>query len=526
MKINLPERLRRARWALVFALAGLGVYAVALLFCLPYDRARETAIAVAAKAGYDVEIGEAGPSFPFGISFQEIRIRSRTPPAVTSKATQIRLDSVRVALLPIALSGGEDLDVVVKGLGGRIEFQGKLPKKGPFKIDVAVSDVAMAQIPGARETFNLPLGGTLAVTAHLESATGKMADAHGELDLKCTACTVGDGKTAAKLGSNPFLSAGLTLPRVRLGDVGGRVVVEKGVARAQGIAIKSPDAELTLEGELALRDPLGQSILTAYLRFKLGEPLLRAAPTIGSILQMAGAAGLRPDGFYGVRVTGMLASPYAALSTTSPVPQVPSSAQRFGAHASTAPAGSGAPRSAMGVMPGAPPPHPPAPPSAAPPPVVALATPPAPPPSLQVRLPPPPPPEPPPPPPQPAAPPPPPPSTSSADPVAAVPGRPGPPFPFEAMKGNLTAGRGGTPGGPAHHGGVAGSPTPDGAAPPAVGPSSGEQGAGVAGAAGGDLTGNAPPVSPSGGAPGEPASGASPTPPPPAAPGEPLEKTP
>jgi type II secretion system protein N len=444
------ERLRTIRRIAGFAAVGLVAYVVALMFCLPYDRARETAIAVGAKAGYDVEIGAAGPSFPFGIAFEEIRVRSRTPPSSPgAKPLQVRLDSVRVSLLPIVLSGGEAMDVVVKGLGGRVDYQGRMPntkKPGPFRIDVTVTDVAMAQVPGARESLNLPLGGTFGATVHLESASGKMADAHGEIAFKCAACTVGDGKTAAKLGSNPFLAGGLTLPRVRLGDVAGRVVVEKGVARAQGIAIKSPDAEVSLDGEVVLRDPVAQSSITAYLRFKLGEPLLRAAPSIGSILQMAGTPGLRSDGFYGLRVTGTFASPVAALSTTSPVPASPGGAPaRFGTHTSTAPAG-GPPPTVPGARPGfgaiappavAPPPPPPPPPSA---PISANPSAPPPPPSP----PPPPPPNPPPPP------------TASADPVAAAPGRPGsPPFPFEVNRGSFVASsHGGTMGFTMGHGGA------------------------------------------------------------------------
>src|ERR1041385_853365 len=108
------ERLRAIRRMAGFAVVGLVAYVVALMFCLPYDRARETAVALGAKAGYDIEIGAAGPSFPFGIAFEEIRVRSRTPPSSAgAKPLQLRLDSVRVSLLPIVLSGGEVMDVVI-----------------------------------------------------------------------------------------------------------------------------------------------------------------------------------------------------------------------------------------------------------------------------------------------------------------------------------------------------------------------------------------------------------------------------
>ena len=482
-----PERFRLLRRSIGYAIVSVVAYAIALTFCFPYGRARDAAVAVAAKAGYDLEIGDAGPAFPFAIAFDEIRIRSRNASPGAPKPMQARFDTVRVALLPLLLSHGQSFDIVAVGLGGQIALSGRVPPKsdkgqndkgqsekaqgtkGLFKIDLTVRDVAMAQVPGARELFNLPLAGTLGLDAHIESSSGRFADAHGEIEFKCAACTVGDGKTAAKLGNNPFLAAGLTLPRVRLGDLAGRIVIEKGVARAQGIAVKSPDAEVTLDGEVTLRDPLASSTVNAYLRFKLGDALLRSAPTIGSILQMAGSPGLRPDGFYGLRVAGPLLSPLPTLSPTSPLPTSGSSSRQGGGHAAIAPPAPppapGERRAAAMVAPLPPPP----PPTTLP----APEAPPA------------------------AAPPPPPPPASPPEPVATIPSRVGmPPIP-EGLRGafirsgagslggtsnpsgggnaggSATAAAGGEPGAPGSPGGGPSSgspalpPPPEGAPPPA-----------------------------------------------------------
>lgn len=377
MTIITPERLRLLRRSILYTVAGAIVYVIALKFCFPYDRARDAAIAVAAKAGYEIEIGSAGPSFPFGIAFDEVRVRARTA-VPAAKPAQAHFDSVRVAMLPLALSRGESFDVVAQGLGGEITLSGTMPRKGPFKVDLEAKDIALGQLPGVRESLNLPLTGAMTLAAHLQSSTGKYADAHGEIEFKCASCVVGDGKTAAKLGSNPFLAGGLTLPRVRLGELAGRLVVEKGIAKAQGIAIKSADAEVTLDGEAVLRDPLPSSTLNFYVRFKLGDALLKSAPSIATILQMAGAPGLRPDGFYGLRIAGTLGFPQAALSMTSPVP-TQSAPARGGSHTSVAPAAP-QPMGAHHLPPAAVPPPPPPPPPAPPPPVPVTAAPPPPPP--------------------------------------------------------------------------------------------------------------------------------------------------
>jgi type II secretion system protein N len=313
------ERLRQVRRWAAFSGAGLVVYIVTLTFCFPYQRAGELVAAMAAQRGYDVEIGESKGAFPFQLALEQIRVTSRTT-TPGAKPARTTIDGARVGLVPFLLSRGKKLDLVISGLGGEIAVGAESEKKGPFDYEIRARDIAMARLPGVKEAINLPLGGTLELTLDLQSPSGKFAEASGELSFKCTACVAGDGKTPLKLsGSNPFLAAGLTLPRIRLGDLVGRAQVEKGTAKLQGVQAKSADVEVTLEGEVTLRDPPAYSTVNAYLRFKLGDALLKNAPTLGSMLQMAGGTGRRPDGFYGVRLSGTLSSLNSAFSITSPV---------------------------------------------------------------------------------------------------------------------------------------------------------------------------------------------------------------
>jgi type II secretion system protein N len=311
------ERIRVVQRSALFIAFGLVAYVVALMFCFPYHRAREMAVAVAARNGYDLDIGSVGASFPFGILFEDIRVRSRSA-MPGGKPIQARFESARLALLPVFFSRGKAFDLALEGLGGHIELHVKAEKRGPFEFELRARDINMARLPGVREAFNLPLGGSLGIAARLESTSGRFADAKGELSLKCGSCAVGDGRTPIKIpGNNPFLAAGLTLPRVRLGDVAGRAVVDKGTIKLQGVQGKSMDAELTLEGEIALHDPIAYSTMNLYCRFKLGEGLLKASPAIASVLQMAAAPGHRPDGFYGVRLGGTFSSPISMFSPTA-----------------------------------------------------------------------------------------------------------------------------------------------------------------------------------------------------------------
>ncbi|MES1206192.1 MAG: type II secretion system protein GspN [Pseudomonadota bacterium] len=395
-----PDKLRRLRRSALYAVFGLAVFIVALYVSFPSQRAKDVAIRVAASKDLDVEIGSASPAFGLGVVFRDIRVRTR--PA-TGKPTRFTIESARIALSPWSvLSSSKTFTVNLEAFGGQIELvqTGAPGKKGTFGFEVRARDIKMSEIPGVREALNIPLAGTAKLEAKVSSATGKLADASGEATFSCDSCVVGDGKTPLRVAGNPFLAGGLTLPRLRLGDFGGHIAIDKGLAKLQEIGGRSADGEVALEGEITLRDPLAASTVNAYLRFKLTDAFLKQAGALQTILQMAGAAGKRPDGFYGMRLSGRLGQMNPpVLSPTSPIVTPP---PRPGSHASITP---------RPPPTGSPPPLPPPPPPAA----VAAAAP------APQPEPPPPPPPPAPAAPEPAGPPPPPP------PAAAPPAPPAPP---------------------------------------------------------------------------------------------------
>jgi hypothetical protein len=150
------------------------------------------------------------------------------------------------------------------------------------------------------------------------------------------------------------------------------------VAKLQGVEAKSPDGDLALEGEVTLRDPVAMSTVNAYLRFKLSDSFLKQAANVATILQMAGAQGKRPDGFYGLRLSGRLGQLNPPiLSPTSPLGTSSAPSPRPGTRASITPTNApfklppSAPVPAppsMAMTPPMPPPAPEAPPPPPPPP--------------------------------------------------------------------------------------------------------------------------------------------------------------
>jgi type II secretion system protein N len=318
-----PETLRRLRRAGIGTGFGLLVFIVALYVWFPYDRAKEVAINIAAAQNLDVEIESAGPAWGLGLAFSNIRVKTRpTSPAAKPSRFTIERATVTTSLFSLLFSGFSSpppMTLTLDAFGGHVEVsqQGQLGKKGPFRLEVTARDVDVAQIPGIREAVNLPVTGTLRLDLDIRAPTGRLAAAKGSISFTCSTCVVGDGKTPLKIEGNPFLGGGLTLPKVRVGDLHGEVALDNGVAKLKNVESKSPDLELALEGELQLRDPFPNSLLNAYLRFKLTDAFLRTAGTVQTLLQMAGASGRRPDGAYGLRLSGRVAAPSTMLSPTS-----------------------------------------------------------------------------------------------------------------------------------------------------------------------------------------------------------------
>jgi len=382
------ETLRRLRRPALFSLFGLVIFVVALYFSFPSERVKEMAIRAAAARDLDVEIGSASPAFGLGVVFHDVLVRTRP---TTGKPSHFTIQTARLSISPWSVfSSAKTFNVALDAFGGHVDITqtGSPGKKGAFELSVRARNVNLGELPGVRDALNLPLAGTAKLDLRIASPSGKMAEAAGEITLSCDGVVIGDGKTPLKVAGNPFLAGGLTLPKLRLDDFGGHVAINKGLAKLQEIGGKSRDGEVALEGEVTLRDPLPNSTVNAYLRFKLSDAFLRQASTVQTILQMAGAQGKRPDGFYGMRISGQLGrlNP-PVLSPTSPIMTSPS--PRPGTRASTMPVPRPspapppiftppvpAPTTAVAAAPPPEPAPPPPPPPAAPPPPPVAATPP------------------------------------------------------------------------------------------------------------------------------------------------------
>ena len=331
------KTVRRILKWIGYPLFTLVVFLIALYMSLPYDKVKQIIEdKLSADPSMQVTIGELGPSPLIGLSADRVIIRlvSKDKPlaipgaspgpeakkgaAEKDGAKVIILDQVKVKSGLLALLSGKiDVSFTVEGLDGLLEGQYKAVKKKSWSIKTEVKGINLKEAPMISDALGLPVTGRFSGEVDLKVTKNNYSTATGSIALECDECTVGDGKKKLKIPGNAFLKAGLTMPKINLGKLGGKIKVQKGTATLQKFGSKSSDMELALEGKFALRKPLGFSTADAYLRFKL-DPSFKKKHAVFELLEGQLTSAKRTDGFFGMRITGIMKNIKALPSRLGP----------------------------------------------------------------------------------------------------------------------------------------------------------------------------------------------------------------
>ena len=382
---------------------GLAAFAASLYVTFPYDRLRDRLVhSLQSGREMEVSIGAVEPGWGGGLVLRDVAVRPvADDPDQAGAPLKIREAEVSFGLLA-ALFGSLEAEFSAELLRGELEGEIDRDAEGTH-VRLSTDGLTLDDFPWIPSAIGLPLLGKMRAQIDLTLPKDSFAQASGSIDLDCRGCALGDGKAKFKLaGAGGFLADGLTLPKLRIGDWKGRMMVEKGTAKIEGFESKSPDGETGLEGEVGLRDPIAQSQMRAYFRFRLADQLKVADPKLDLLERGLSASGRRTDGFYGVRISGRLGamrflpSRYSPTGTTRergtarPSSRRPAAAKPFASPAhreEEEPAEEEAPPSHSGARgkvgagrPASPPVPPPAPPPVPPSPAIPTP-PPAPPPS-------------------------------------------------------------------------------------------------------------------------------------------------
>ena len=278
------------------------IYGGSLMFVFPFERVGEFVEATMSTMGYDVEVGAAKPMFGIGVKLEDVRVANR--PTDGKKSAHFVIDSARITTKPWKnLMGGLAYGIKAGAFGGDLAVAVEANKdKGEGS--ASINDINLAELPGIKESIGLPLAGTISAEVQMLLPKLHAAEADGRIEISCSDCSVGDGKAKLKVPSNPLLAEGLTMPKLRFGDLDGTIVFSKGNGQIEGLHSKSPDIELDVDGTIRLADPVEMSQVDLYIKFKLSEKLVKSNDKFQLLLQFAEMQGKRNDGFFGFRLQG------------------------------------------------------------------------------------------------------------------------------------------------------------------------------------------------------------------------------
>jgi type II secretion system protein N len=326
-RVEVPPRVQRAARMFGYPLFGFFVALITFTSALPNDKIRdrlETMLSADPSStqpmglGIDVKAGDLSLSLlRRGIVAENVVLRTR-PRFSTEKPTRYVIDKVKVNVgLLGALFQRPTYEFAAEAFGGTVEGSVRVAA-ADVRYRVEADSVDLGAVQGLQTALGVPLTGKVSGKGDLDAPGRLLSTANGTLDISIDDASLGDGKAKLVIPRDPFLSQGVTLPRLRLGKVTLSANIEKGKAQIDTLRAHSADVDITLEGYVELRDPITSSQLHLFLRFKVSDAALKREPTLELLVSSLGAQGKRPDGFIGAQLTGILGAPTFQAAKTPP----------------------------------------------------------------------------------------------------------------------------------------------------------------------------------------------------------------
>jgi type II secretion system protein N len=286
------------------------LFALVVTFFLtfPYDALKDRLRLEADLAGYFVRIGSMGPGF-FAVNAKAVQLSKKADTDPPPEALALESVSVGPSLFPPGVS------VRVKALGGTISTTVGALSTTRVKIDVEDLDLSKGNMKGFS---GIDFAGTLDAHVDLTIPRGaSVGNAPGEPDLAQASGTFTlDAKNLAINGGNvaiPLPQYGpeptpMDLPKIVIGDVTGKVKIDKGVATFDEFKSKSADLELAVGGTMKLGKRLEYSEAGLEVRLKPDPEFQKRLGMIGGAFSMLGPDPKDPTWRLG-RLTGFLGRP-------------------------------------------------------------------------------------------------------------------------------------------------------------------------------------------------------------------------
>lgn len=298
------------KWLVRLGYAAFALFAflISLYVTFPYDAVRQRLQNEASAAGFVVRIGSVGPGL-LGITARRLELARAAKPDAEGTPAPLLIDSL--AFRPSLFPAGIALDA--RAFGG--EVTGAVGGLGDLAINLNLEDLDPSQ-GNLREATGLDLEGRVSGRLRLDiprvapSPTSKikepaLSQANGELRLDARGFTLKGGTLEIPLYGQ---MTPMDMPRIVLGELDGRIVIEKGLARIETFKTTSEDVELLAEGTLKLNNNVGYSESDILLKVKAAPEFVKRLGLIGSGLSILPSDRADPN-FRVARMSGFLARP-------------------------------------------------------------------------------------------------------------------------------------------------------------------------------------------------------------------------
>ncbi|MCP4677878.1 MAG: type II secretion system protein GspN, partial [Deltaproteobacteria bacterium] len=179
----------------------------------------------------------------------------------------------------------------------------------PLAMHIEIDGISMMRLPGLRSMLPVPISGTLGLKVDIESASGLFADSSGQAEILIKDMVLSKPKFQADV-----LEMKMEVPPLKIASLGGNIEVEKGTAEISKFDVKSKHFDATLEGTIALADPLTSSRFDVYVTFKVLKAYLATSDSLKTIVSSLDTFSRemkkahRDDDYYGFRYRGPFGS--------------------------------------------------------------------------------------------------------------------------------------------------------------------------------------------------------------------------
>jgi type II secretion system protein N len=297
-------------WKRIVGYAAFSLFALFAMFFVtfPYEALKDRVRLEADNAGYFLRVGRMGPGL-FAVRASDVEVSKKAVGDQVPEAMKIDSVSIGPSLFPPGVA------VRAKVMGGTVSAKASGFGSARVKLDVEDLDLTRGNLKGfsgidfaGQLEAHLDLTVPRTAAAPNAPAEPDLAQASGTISLEAHGLAVNGGTaniTIPQFGPEP---TPVDLPKIVIGELGGKIKIEKGAATIEELKSKSDDLELAVSGTVKLAKRLEYSEPNVEVRVKPNPEFQKRLGLLGSALSMIGADPKDPTWRLG-RLTGYLGRP-------------------------------------------------------------------------------------------------------------------------------------------------------------------------------------------------------------------------